>query len=117
MAIMAVIALIIQFLPQILAGAGVITPAIASLIEGLGAAIPGLIQSLVSGEPVDDKVLDLLRAFQAEIAALQQSGTLDATALAQANTLTAAIAEALSNYQAAGATCDPTTLTPLPTNL
>ena len=115
--ILAAIALIIQFLPQILSAAGVISPAIANLIQQLGAVVPGLVTGLAAGKGVPDDVIELLQAFQSEIQVLQKDSNLDPTALQQADTLNGAITDALAAYRQAQTVCDPSNLKPLPTDL
>jgi hypothetical protein len=115
--VLSVIALIIQLLPGILAGAGVISPSMSALVTQLGAAIPGLIASLASGQPATSDVATILQGIQTELTVLKANTTLNPAALADAATLDAALTAALAAYQAGAATDDPSTLTPLPTDL
>ena len=111
------ISMLIQYLPLLLSKVGVISPQMSNLITGLGSAIPGVITSLSSGQPVSQDFVTLLKAFQVEITALQANTSLDAGDLALAATLNAAITAALVGYEAATVKDDPSTLTPLPTDL
>ena len=115
--VLSVIALIIQLLPGILAGAGVISPSLSTLITQLGAAIPGLITSLASGQPATSEIAVILQGIQTELTVLKANTTLNPTALADATTLDAALTDALAAYQTASTTDDPSTLTPLSTDL
>ena len=111
------ISLLIQYLPLLLSKVGAISPTLGNLISQLGGVVPGLITSLASGQPVSEDVVTLLKAFQTEITVLQSNTNLDAEDLALAATLNAAITAALVSYEAATVTDDPSTLTPLPTDL
>jgi hypothetical protein len=112
-----IISLLIQYLPLILQSAGVISPAIETLIQQLGAALPGLIASLVAGKGPTQDVLTILQAFQTELATLRTNTALSPVVLAMADELDRGITAALNAYVAAEKTTDPTTLTELPTNL
>lgn len=117
MPITAIIALIIQLLPEILSVIGVITPNMSKLIEQLGAAIPALITSLVSGGGVPDKVASILAALQAELEVMKQDTTLPTNTLQMIETVSAGITDALAAYEQAKLVTDPTTLKPLPEDL
>jgi hypothetical protein len=111
------ITLLISLLPNLLQELGVIPPGIATLIAQLGGAIPGLITSLASGGSVPDEIVTILGGFQAEIKVLQADTTLSPNALAIAADLDQSLTDAIAAYQKAGSVTDPSTLTPLPTNL
>lgn len=111
------ITLLINLLPGLLQSVGVITPAMEGLIAKLGAAVPVLITSIAQGKSIPDDVLAVLTAFQTEIRAMQTGTNLSPDDLAIAATLDQAITDALIAHEAAGKITDPSTLTPLPTNL
>ena len=115
--IVTILALIIQLLPQILAGVGVITPKMSGLIEQIGAAVPGVVSAVVTGGSVDDKVLATLRALQTEIQAIGNSTTVNPASLQLIESLDNGITNALADYEQAQVTDDPSTLTPLPETL
>jgi hypothetical protein len=115
--ILTAITLLIQLLPGILQGVGVISPSLSKLISDLGAAVPGIIASLSSGQPISSDVVTMLQGFQTELAVLKSDTGLSPSALADATTLDGAITDALTAYTAAGKVDDPSTLTTLPTNL
>lgn len=115
--ILSVVTLLIQLLPGILQGVGVISPAINKLITDLAEQIPGLIKAVTTGGSVPTEIITILQSFQAEITTLQADTNLDPAALQLAATLNTALATALAAYQAAGSTTDPSNLTPLPTDL
>lgn len=111
------ITLLISLLPSLLQELGVISPNMSTLIGQLGSVIPGLITALATGGSVADEVVDVLNGFAAEIKTLQADTTLSPSALAIAGDLDASLTKALAAYQAAGTVDDPSTLTPLPTDL
>ncbi len=117
MGIGTIISLVLTLLPQILSSTGVIPPGIANLIASLGAALPGLVTSLVAGKGPTDDVLSILAALKTEIAALRTSGVLTPSELALADSLDTALADALTGYEDAEKETDPSKLTPLPTDL
>jgi hypothetical protein len=113
-----IVTLLIQFLPIILQSAGVITPSMQTLIQQLGAALPGLITSLSQGKGATADIMAVLEAAQAEIGALIANNPgLPAATLQTAAELDKAITASLAAYTEAGKVTDPSTLTPLPTNL
>jgi hypothetical protein len=115
--VLSVVALIIQLLPGILSSTGLISGSLSTLISQLAAAIPGLIASIVTKQPAPTEIATILAAIQDELTVLKASTTLNPVALADATTLDAALTNALAAYQTAGTVDDPSTLTPLPTNL
>lgn len=112
-----VIMLIINLLPQILESSGVISAPIESLIVRLGAALPGLITSLAQGKGTTDTVMTVLAGIKTEIGVLRDSGKLAPDKVAIADSLEAALANALEGYTFAQTTTDPSTLTDLPEDL
>lgn len=116
-AIINIIALIIQLLPQILSQVGVITPKLSGLIEQLGAAVPGLISAVVTNGTIDDKVLAVLSGLQAELRAIGNSLNLPPVTLQRITSLDNGITAALEEYVEAKSKTDPSTLTPLPETL
>lgn len=117
MTITAIISLVLTLLPTILSDAGVIPAPIAALIAQLSAAIPGLITNLTEGKGATSDIVAILSALQTELTTLQGSGTLSSEKLQLAQSLDADLTAALSAYQAAEVKDDPSTLTPLPTDL
>ena len=115
--ILTAVMLVIQLLPGILQGVGVISPSMSKLITQLGAAVPGLITSVAQGKSVPDDTLAVLSALRAELTALSQNTTLAPQALGQITTLTLSLNNALIGYEAAEKVDDPSTLTDLPTDL
>lgn len=104
-------------LPTLLQAFGVVSPSLASLIASLTSAIPTLIAKLTAGGTPTADELALLQAFQSEISALQANTDLDPADLALAAALNEALAKAIAAYQTAEIVDDPSTLTPLPTDL
>jgi len=112
-----ILTLLGAFLPTILQQFGVISPSLATLIGNLETAIPSLIAKLKAGGTPTNDELALLTAFQSEIQVLQQDSTLDPGDLAIAAALDSALTDALAAYQTSTTVDDPSTLTPLPTDL
>jgi len=112
-----ILPILLSALPMLLQAFGVISPSLANLIASLTSAIPALIAKLEAGGTPTADELALLQAFQAEIVALQSNTTLDPSDLALASALNDALSKAIAAYQTAETVDDPSTLTPLPTNL
>lgn len=112
-----ILMLVVNLLPGILQETGVISPVIAGLVGKLGAALPGLVTSLVAGKGPTDEVMAVLDALKTEIAALASSTKLSPAGLAMAASLDSGLEAALAEYKLAQLTTDPSNLLPLPETL
>jgi hypothetical protein len=115
--VLSIIALVIQLLPSILSSTGVISPALSTLIGQLSAAIPGIITSVATKQPVTSEIQTILAGIQTELGVLRNSDLLNDAAMAEAQTLDAALTDALAAFTASGLKDDPSNMTPLPTDL
>ena len=118
MGILSLISILLPVITNLLGTSGVVSPNLAALITKLAAAIPTLIEAIVSGKGVTVDIVAALQAVQTEVNALKTSTTLFTLNQAnEINALDAAISNAITSYTASTTTDDPSNLTPLPTAL
>jgi hypothetical protein len=107
--LLTILTLIGAILPQVLKGFGV-SSTIDNLVPLMVSAITGIISGIVNKSPVTTE----LTALQAGLAALQADTSLSPVILGDIGEGVSVLKAAITAYQTAQVTTDPSILTPLP---
>lgn len=108
--LLTILTLIGTLLPVLLKAFGV-NSSIDNLIPAMTAAISGIVTGIQTKQPVNAE----LTALQTALAALEADTSLSPVILGDISEGVADLKAAITAYQAAQTTTDPSTLTPLPT--